>query len=147
MNTAVEVLGVEYGFVVEFQPLRERFTLRAAHGLPATGAPDLLLRAGSRSLAGYTLQSGGPVIVRDWETETRFDKSAPLRALAIRSGIAVAIDGRDGPFGVFGVQSNTPCDYTAGDAAFVQSLANVLADALERQTTGAQSSTGRCTTR
>ena len=135
VNAAVEVLEVEYGFVVEFQPSRERFTLRAAHGLPPIGAPDLPERGGSRSLAGYTLKSGGPVIVPDWETETRFDQSAPLRALAIRSGIAVVIDGRDGPFGVFGVQSNTPCDYTAGDVAFVQSLANVLADALERQTT------------
>ena len=134
MNAAVEVLEVEYGFVVEFQPSRERFTLRAAHGLPPIGAPDLPERGGSRSLAGHTLRrrTGD----RHRTGRPRPDSiTAPLREHAIRSGIAVVIDGRDGPFGVFGVQSDTPCDYTAGDVAFVQSLANVLADALERQTT------------
>ena len=135
VSAAVGVLEVEYGFVAEFQPSCESFTLRAAHGLPPTGAPDLRVRAGSRSLAGYTLQSGGPVVVSEWDTEDRFEQSAPLRALAIRSAIAVVIEGRDGAFGVFAVHSKTPCDYTAGDVAFVQSLANVLADALERQTT------------
>jgi diguanylate cyclase (GGDEF)-like protein len=47
----------------------------------------------------------------------------------------VVIEGRSGPFGVLSVQSTRAQDYTSGDVDFLQSLANVLADALERQST------------
>ncbi|MDQ6816479.1 MAG: EAL domain-containing protein, partial [Actinomycetota bacterium] len=52
--------------------------------------------------------------------------------LGMRSGLTVMIEGRREPFGVLAVQSQTPRTYGTGDIDFLQSLANVLADALER---------------
>ena len=72
-------------------------------------------------------------MVPDWSTETRFQQSRMLRDLGIESGASVTIDGPAGPLGVLGVQSTQPRTYTAGDVDFLQALANVLADALERQ--------------
>ena len=53
----------------------------------------------------------------------------------IGASLTVLIEGRDQPFGVLGVHASEPREFGRGDVAFVQSLANVLADALERQTT------------
>ena len=72
-------------------------------------------------------------MVPDWSTETRFQQSRMLRDLGIESGASVTIDGPAGPLGVLGVQSTQPRTYTPGDVDFLQALANVLADALERQ--------------
>ena len=75
------------------------------------------------------------MIVSDWEHGHRFGQSPALGDLGTRSGLTVPIVGRGGPFGVLGVQSALARDYNVGDVDFVQSLANVLADALERQAT------------
>jgi diguanylate cyclase (GGDEF)-like protein len=74
-------------------------------------------------------------VVADWAREVRFKQSAAMRKAGVRSGLTVTIEGRDGPFGVLGVHCTDPREYSAGDVDFVQSLANVLADALERQAT------------
>ena len=50
------------------------------------------------------------------------------------AGLSVKIEGRSRePFGVLVVQSMAPRSFAAGDVDFLQALANVLADALERQ--------------
>jgi diguanylate cyclase (GGDEF)-like protein len=71
--------------------------------------------------------------VTDWAHETDFKQSAPLRELGVRSGAAVTIEGPAGPFGVLEAMSMAPRSYGAGDLDYLQALANVLADALERQ--------------
>ena len=55
-----------------------------------------------------------------------------LRVLGVRSSLAVLIDGKDQPFGVLDVHSTEPNRFTPQDVHFVQSSANVLADAIER---------------
>ena len=53
--------------------------------------------------------------------------------LGVRSSITVPIEGPTGFFGMLAVHATSPRDYAAGDVDFIQALANVLADALERQ--------------
>jgi diguanylate cyclase (GGDEF)-like protein len=60
---------------------------------------------------------------------------AALRDTGARSGMSVPIEGRDGRFGVLGVQSTRLHEFKAGDVDFAQSIANVLAVALARQAT------------
>ena len=55
-----------------------------------------------------------------------------LRALGVRSSLAVLIDGKQQPFGVLDVHSTEPNRFTPQDVHFVQASANVLADAIER---------------
>ncbi len=134
VSVAAAIFGVDVAAVAELLPDRDGLVLRAAVGLPMPAA-EVRFATGSGSMAGYTLQSGGPVVVLDWATETRFRQSTRLKQFGIRSGLSVVVEGRGGPFGVLSVQSRAPRSYGSGDVDFLQSLANVLADALERHAT------------
>jgi diguanylate cyclase (GGDEF)-like protein/PAS domain S-box-containing protein len=82
--------------------------------------------------AGAALDSGLHVIVDDWSSERRYSMPPALRALGLRSSLAVPIGGKERPFGVFDVHSGEPNRFTPQDVHFVQASANVLADAIER---------------
>ncbi len=89
--------------------------------------------SGSDGQAGYTLAANEPVLVEDLEAEGRLSGPPLLTDHGVRSGISVAIAGRDGqPWGVLGVHDVTPRSFSPDDAEFVQSVANVLSDALRR---------------
>ncbi|HWB69993.1 MAG TPA: EAL domain-containing protein [Solirubrobacterales bacterium] len=84
------------------------------------------------SHAGAALDSSLHVIVDDWSSEQRFTMPPVLRVIGVGSSLAVVIDGKDHPFGVLDVHSIEPNRFTPQDVHFVQSVANVLADAIER---------------
>jgi diguanylate cyclase (GGDEF)-like protein/PAS domain S-box-containing protein len=130
---AAAMLGVEISAVWELIPEEDSLTLRAGLGWPESAIGTLRYPAGAGSQAGYTLLTGAPVIVQDWANERRFDQPN-YGERRTRSGLSVKIEGRSrGPFGVLIVQSMEQRDFASGDIDFLQSLANVLADALERQ--------------
>jgi diguanylate cyclase (GGDEF)-like protein/PAS domain S-box-containing protein len=131
---ATELLDVELASVAELLPDRQMFRLCAGAGWPSGHLGLVTIAAGPTTQLGYTIVSGAPVVVTDWGTEERFTESRVLQVGAL-SGISVAIEGLDQPFGVFAVHSKRPRHYGAGDVDFVQSIANVLADALARQAT------------
>ena len=130
---AMDLVGVEIAAVAELMPDQGSFMLRVAVGLPDAALVSEPVRAGAASQAGFTILTGGPVIVSDWSVEDRFDRAPVLTRHGARSGLSVVIEGRHSPFGVLGVHARQARDYEAGDVAFVQSLANVLGDAFERQ--------------
>ncbi|HWF35736.1 MAG TPA: EAL domain-containing protein [Solirubrobacteraceae bacterium] len=132
---AAEILDVEVVAVMELIAERGCFVLRGGLGWPQGAMGTLSTPTGAGSQAGYTILTGAAVVVTDWLTENRFDQSSALRGRRARSGLTVPIESRNGPFGVLGVQSTRPRDYSVADVDFLQSLANVLADALERQAT------------
>jgi diguanylate cyclase (GGDEF)-like protein/PAS domain S-box-containing protein len=72
--------------------------------------------------------AAGPVAAR-----LRGATAEAFAAAGVCGGITVQIDGGEHPFGLFGVASRRARNHAAGDVDFVQSLANVLADALERR--------------
>jgi diguanylate cyclase (GGDEF)-like protein/PAS domain S-box-containing protein len=84
------------------------------------------------SHAGAALESRLHVIVDDWSAERRFSMPPVLRVMGVRSSLAVTIDGKEQPFGVLDVHSSEPNRFTPQDVHFVQALANILADAIER---------------
>jgi diguanylate cyclase (GGDEF)-like protein/PAS domain S-box-containing protein len=130
---AVQTLGVEIGGVAEMMAEEGCLVLRAGHGWPESAIGDARLPGGEGSQTGFTILSGKPVAVSDWDEPKPFGQSPILRELGVRSGLSVVIEGSTGPFGVLAVHSFAPRDYGAGDVDFLQALANVLADALERQ--------------
>ena len=134
MAAAVELLGVEVGAVIELTPDHSAFRFVVSHGLPAPTTANPI-PAGPSTQPGYAVLHGPVVVVSDWDAETRFAPSQPLVACGARSGLSVTIEGRRGPFGVLGLHSLHPREYSRIDVDFVQALANVLGDALERQLT------------
>jgi diguanylate cyclase (GGDEF)-like protein/PAS domain S-box-containing protein len=132
ISAAAALLEVEFAVVAEHVAQPNGFVIRATHGMrrklvnqPAPG--------GAQSPAAYTLRHGAPSIVTDWENESRFRRPALLAEVNARSGLTVSIEGRESPFGVLSLHSTRAREFKPGDVDFVQSLANVLGDSVERQ--------------
>jgi diguanylate cyclase (GGDEF)-like protein/PAS domain S-box-containing protein len=134
ISAAIELLDVEFGAVMEIVAERDAFVFRAIHG----GRKPLVnqvVPGGKETLAGQTLGAGAPLVVSDWERETRVKRSPKMAADGVRASLTVVIEGRRSPFGVLAVHSTSPREFKPGDVDFVQSLANVLGDTVERQLT------------
>jgi diguanylate cyclase (GGDEF)-like protein/PAS domain S-box-containing protein len=131
--SAAALLGVEIAAVWELLPDEDALLLRAGLGWPESELGFLRYPAGEGSQAGYTLLTGAPVVVENWEAETRFGQPC-YEDRRTGAGLSVKIEGhsRD-PFGVLVIQAMEPRSFAPGDVDFLQALANVLADALERQ--------------
>ncbi|MFC7214635.1 ATP-binding protein [Saliphagus sp. GCM10025334] len=131
----VETLDAEYAKVLELLPDGEAVLLRQGvgwdDGLVGTGT----VPTDQDSQAGYTLLTEEPVVVDDLHTEERFSGPDLLTDHDVRSGVSVVIGSVDDPWGVLGVHTTEAREFTEHDATFVQSVANVLATAIENTRT------------
>ena len=130
-----DVVGVDIAAVmIRADDAEGGLIFRGAAGLPAH-VLDFRIPGGTRSQAGYTLDHGGPVIVSDWNEEERFERPPSLAEVDARSGVTVTIRGSDEVHGVLGMQSITPRTFSIEEVNFLQSVAHVLAAAIERSGT------------
>jgi PAS domain S-box-containing protein len=127
-----EELEVEYAKVLELLPAGDALLLRAGVGWKEGLAGQATVSAGRESQAGFTLLSAGPVIVEDLRQETRFSGPRLLLDHGVVSGMSVIIQGRERPWGVLGAHTRRKRRFTSDDSSFLQSVANVLAQAIER---------------
>jgi len=133
VSLMTEIDGVEAACV--WEATREGRRLQLSAGLEGQiPGGERRASAARDSHVGAALDSGLHVIVDDWSAERRFSMPPVLRALGVRSSLAVPIAGAEQPFGVFDIHSTDPSRFTPQDVHFVQASANVLADALERHT-------------
>lgn len=137
---AAEVLEVPLTKILEFGDAADHLKLVAGVGWKEGGVGLGKVGIGGDSQAGYALESGGPVVVADLSTETRF-RGAPLFVeYGVRSGISVVIAGtEDRPFGVFGIHSTQPRIFEPADVDFLSSLANIVASSNRQHLASAQS--------
>ena len=89
--------------------------------------------AGLNSQAGYTLLSSEPVVVEDLSAETRFNGPPLLHEHEVVSGMSVIINDHHRPFGVLGAHTTKRRRFTRDDVNFLQAVANVLAEAIQRR--------------
>lgn len=128
-----ETLGVEFCKVLEFQPDENLLLLRAGVGWREGLVGKELVPAGKDSQAGFTLLSNDPVVVVNFDCETRFVKPQLLQEHGVVSGVSVIIQGVSGPWGILGAHSVRRCQFSQDDVSFVQSVSNILAEAIERK--------------
>ena len=133
VSLVLRTLGVEFCQVLELLANGDVLLLRAGAGWKEGYAGHATLPAGRASHGGFTLLSSSPVIVDDFKTETRFRAPPLFIEHGIRSGISVIIHGRGKPYGVLGAHTAQQRKFTADDVHFLQSVANVLATAIERR--------------
>ncbi|UTF52683.1 PAS domain S-box protein [Natronosalvus rutilus] len=126
-----DTLDTEYCKVLELLPGGDEVLLRQGVGWQdglvgtATAPTDL------DSQAGYTLRSEEPVVVDDLRTEDRFSGPDLLVNHDVVSGVSVIIGSLEDPWGVLGTHTTERRAFTEYDVNFVQSIANVLASAIE----------------
>jgi PAS domain S-box-containing protein len=91
------------------------------------------LSAELEPLAGYTLKVRKPVVVRDYETDKRFDVPRLLEEKGITSGIGVPMIYGDKVYGTMMVHSKQKRKFSSADVDFLQAVANTITAAVERQ--------------
>jgi diguanylate cyclase (GGDEF)-like protein len=131
-------LGIDFGSVMKLLPDGEELLLVAAVGLPEEVIGQARVPADYRSQSGYALATGKATVVNDWKDETRFQQSELQRQQRIRSAAIILIKGKERPYGVIGAGSRATREFTQEDVNFMQAIANVLANAIERRRTEEQ---------
>jgi len=138
-STIAEILDVEFVKILELVPGDAELLLRAGRGWregligtahESTGRDT----HGGYALGGYALASGGPVIILDLKSDTRFDAPALLLEHGINSGVSVPIAGRDGrAYGVLGAHTARRRRFGEYDVAFLSAIATIIAGAIQRR--------------
>jgi signal transduction histidine kinase/ActR/RegA family two-component response regulator len=132
VGLVARTLDVEFAGVGELAPRGEAVMFRAGVGWREGLVGQWIERQGRDSLMGYTLRRREPVIVEEIGSDRRFGAGEELRAHGVVSAVSVMIETPDGPFGVLAALSARRHSFSDADVAFVQSVANVLAGAVER---------------
>ena len=127
-----DTLDCAYCKVLDLDTDREELLLRQGVGWQDGIVGTATVDANEHSQAGYTLLSEQPVIVDDLDSETRFSGPDLLTSHDVTSGISVIIGNSETPWGILSVHDTRHRQFTDDDANFVQSMANVLASAIDR---------------
>ncbi|BAQ62194.1 circadian input kinase A [Geminocystis sp. NIES-3708] len=142
MNTTVNIvsktLKVEYCDLLELQSNNASFLLKAGVGWLSDWIGLAQIGSSPRWMQGYTLKMMQPVVTEDLLVETRFSPPSFLHNTGIVSGAMVTIGGKENCFGVMGIYSKTLRKFTTEEIDFLQTVANVLATAIERTQTQRQ---------
>ncbi|MGE5659214.1 MAG: EAL domain-containing protein [Actinomycetota bacterium] len=155
-------LEVEYCQLWELQPDGISLRLISGVGWQQGLVGHVILSSESDTQAHYTLLVNEPVILADLQTETRFAGSPLLHAHGVRSGISAIVpqsakklsalaaetEIQESPnlessslpittshplnFGVLVAHSTSQRQFTQDDIHFLQAIANLLAQAIER---------------
>jgi two-component system, chemotaxis family, CheB/CheR fusion protein len=131
-KATAEQLDCEFSEVLALLPGRGNLRLHAGAGWKAGSIGNTSSAAGIGSLAGYALQTGGPVIVEDMAKEKRFGLSALNREHGVVSGAGILIGPEDERWGALCVLSTKRREFTVDDINFLQAVANVLSGAIAR---------------
>lgn len=122
----IDILGVDFCRVLEHLPDQQSLVCLAFVG---HGAETQSVEVDDEAM--YTLASNEPVIFANLAEETRFSGSPVLARLGVTSGASVTLAGLTEPFGVLGAYSKSRREFRDFEIEFLQSIANVLAAAIE----------------
>jgi diguanylate cyclase (GGDEF)-like protein len=127
------VLEIEYG--VLFKPVanREVLLLVAGIGIEEELIGTVTVPAGNGSQSGYALVTGETIVVHDLDNERRFQQSELQKQKEVKSAAVILIKGKGEPYGVIGAASRQLHRFSQQDIDFMQAIANVLANAIERR--------------
>lgn len=134
VSLVARTLGVECCEILELDPNADELILKAGIGwigeYPVERGKD---GSAQDSQAWFAIKANAPVVVDDLGTETRFSVSPLLLDQAIVSGLSVIIRGREQTFGVLGAHTKSARTFPPNDINFLQAVANVLAEAIDRK--------------
>ncbi|MFT3770873.1 MAG: ATP-binding protein [Minicystis sp.] len=139
-------LRVELAAVMELSHDDRTLRLAAAHGFPedAVGRDVVVAESGTLwakdcappadvgPAATFALLSRRPVVSEDFATDRRFELLPLVREVGAASGATVAIAGDSRCYGALAAYARSRRAFTTDDVHFLESVANILAAAVER---------------
>jgi PAS domain S-box-containing protein len=126
------MLGAGVDFVF-FNEVTSANTLRRRAGTVWSSDLPTEIPIAADTHAGQTLLTRQPIVVDDYATETRFRTYEATVPYGIRSGAMVPVTSGAQTFGVLSAQSRTPRHFRTDDVDFLETVANILAEAIERE--------------
>lgn len=108
------------------------FLLQAGYGWQEGLAGEALAANEQEGQLCYILTADEPVIIQELATDERFTPLPLFMDHQVVSGISIVIPGYQQPYGILGAYTKTPRSFTDDDVRFLQTVANLLADAVER---------------
>lgn len=131
-NAAAQGLRADFSKII-FKAAGGNLFVKAGVGWHPGWIGRRVITENENSWVGHVLKSNQPVIVDDFASETRFDPSEMLLPHGIVSGISIPIvGGAVEPAGLLSVCAAEKREFSKNDIGFLESLANVLASAVER---------------
>jgi len=129
---AARTLGTQLCAVWQLLPGGEELLLRSGVGWKEGLVGRQVVPSAVGTAAGFSLRSDARVVVPDPGQENRFVCPPALLEHGVISAMNVIIRGRARPWGTLGVHTTRPRSFSPDDVGFLQSVANVLALAVER---------------
>jgi len=126
-----EILETGRSIVWQLRPERQDLVLRAKIGWPDLPM-DAVLPIAAGSVAHWVLKNDAPVFIGNIPGDSRFEPSWILRDYGVRTMLTSIVRGPREPWGLLSVHSLTARTFSADDVEFVQSVANVLGLAIDR---------------
>jgi diguanylate cyclase (GGDEF)-like protein/PAS domain S-box-containing protein len=113
---------------------RARGLLRpsATVGVAPHALEDWVVRTDAARPSAVVLRTGEPVVVDDWGLPHAYEMPRPAATAHHGSSMVVAVKGRDAAIGTLAAYGRDPHAFTVDDLHFLQAIANVLSDAIER---------------
>jgi signal transduction histidine kinase len=125
-------LDTAYSTIWKLLPDDDALLLHAKVGWQDGVVNQATAEVSGSSPAGYALLTKTPVIITDWNSETRFSQPPLLRDHGVISSLYVVIQGQARPFGVLGIDTAVRRTFSDAEVHFLQVIANVLALAIAR---------------
>ena len=129
-DIVIERIGVEHAVFFDFDAAQRELRFRAGN----RWFPDSLLTLPVTASAhgAECVARNETVIVDDYVTDTRFASTRSLLDWGVRSGMIVPVSSSHGCRGVLAAHSRERRTFSEDDVLFVEAVANVLAEGLER---------------
>jgi signal transduction histidine kinase/HAMP domain-containing protein len=133
VDVVATTLRADYVSIVEILPGGEQVKLVAGIGWPPTVNETVRVAIHGGMLSGRTLLEGKPLLVTDLPSDKRFSDVEILRRYGVVSSVSVAILGPSAPWGVLLAHCKVARSFSEDDVRFVQAIANLLAQAIQRE--------------
>lgn len=128
-----QTLNVEFSGLWELSPQKDSLTLRDGVGWKEETVGSTTFSLDDTSQARFMLLKTEPIIIDNLPDEKRFVPSLFLLEHNIIACITVIIHGKTQPYGTLSACTIHPKQFTQEDANFLQSIANILAMAIDNR--------------
>lgn len=130
---AADGLGVRFAKVLEWRKREGNFLIVAGVGWHEGVVGHATIAGGLESAAGFAFKTTRPVITNQLEEDSRFRTPAIMSEHGIRRAVNVIIEGKQERYGVLEADSHASGAFSEDDLHFLQSLANTLGVAIEKE--------------
>ena len=132
VDKAAKMLQAEFCAIVLPEEEGDDLAFSAAHGWDENLIRKLKLKSAHGSQTGYTIEQRGPVVVENFDLETRFNVHPILRELGLQSSMSVPMFKGDEVIGAILIHSRQPRRFSEEEVGLLTLIANQTAVAMQR---------------